>query len=167
MDSLFGLSAITLLSRGGHLDMLYDVEPAPRRPHDIISPPGGRHDHSLLRPRPKARAKWLAGSVEHNPADMIAAAFSEAEARDPLTLGAREATSPRPAVGPRPNRLALDGHNGAERHRQRVGEASGGVGDLRDGRSWVVGGPGLRIHEIHALVRCNGRGHTFAQLPHR
>jgi hypothetical protein len=65
------------------LTCVYDAEPAPRRPHDIIAPPGGRHGHRTLRPRPKAAAKWLAGSVEHDPADMIAAAFSEAEARDP------------------------------------------------------------------------------------
>ena len=34
-------------------------------------------------PGPRATAKWLAGSVEHDPADMIAAAFDQAEARDP------------------------------------------------------------------------------------
>jgi hypothetical protein len=65
------------------LTCVYDAEPAPRRPHDIIAPPGGRAGHRALRPRPKATAKWLAGSVEHDPADMIAAAFSQAEARDP------------------------------------------------------------------------------------
>ena len=62
---------------------VYDAEPSPRRPHDIIAPPGGRHGHRTLRPRPKATAKWLAGSVRHDPASMIAAAFSQAEARDP------------------------------------------------------------------------------------
>jgi hypothetical protein len=65
------------------LTCVYDAEPAPRRPHDIIAPPGGRHGHRRLRPRPRATAKWLAGSVEHDPADMIAAAFDQAEARDP------------------------------------------------------------------------------------
>ena len=65
------------------LTCVYDAEPAPRRPHDIIAPPGGRNGSRTLRPRPKARAKWLAGSVEHDPASMIAAAFSEADARDP------------------------------------------------------------------------------------
>jgi hypothetical protein len=65
------------------LACVYDAEPSPRRPHDIIAPPGGRHGHRALRPRPEARARWLAGSVEHDPAGMIAAAFSEAEARDP------------------------------------------------------------------------------------
>ena len=64
------------------LTCVYDAEPSPRRPHDIIAPPGGRHGHRTLRPRPKATAKWLAGSVEHDPAEMIAAAFSQAEARD-------------------------------------------------------------------------------------
>jgi hypothetical protein len=65
------------------LTCVYDAEPSPRRPHDIIAPPGGRNGHRTLRPRPKATGKWLAGSVEHDPADMIAAAFSQAEARDP------------------------------------------------------------------------------------
>ena len=65
------------------LACVYDAEPAPRRPHDVIAPPGGRHGHRTLRPRPKARAKWLAGSVEHDPAEVIAAAFDQAQARDP------------------------------------------------------------------------------------
>src|SRR5437588_496909 len=46
------------------LTCVYDAEPAPRRTHDVIAPPGGRHGHRTLRPRPKAAAKWLAGSVE-------------------------------------------------------------------------------------------------------
>ncbi len=65
------------------LACVYDAEPAPRRPHDVIAPPGGRHGHRTLRPRPKAKAKWLAGSVEHDPAEVIAAAFDQAQARDP------------------------------------------------------------------------------------
>jgi hypothetical protein len=65
------------------LTCVYDAEPSPRRPHDIIAPPGGRNGHRALRPRPKATAKWLAGSVERDPADMIAAAFDQAGARDP------------------------------------------------------------------------------------
>lgn len=47
------------------------------------APAGDRHGHRALRPRPRAAAKWLAGSVEHDPAEMIAAAFSPTEARDP------------------------------------------------------------------------------------
>lgn len=63
---------------------VYDAEPAPRRPHDVIAPPGGRAGARELRPGPKALAKWLAGSVRKDPAAMIAAAFDEAGARDPL-----------------------------------------------------------------------------------
>jgi hypothetical protein len=65
------------------LACVYDAEPAPRRPHDVIAPPGGRHGSRAIRPSPRARAKWLAGSVEHDPAEVIAATFSQAEARDP------------------------------------------------------------------------------------
>ncbi len=65
---------------------VYDAEPARRRPHDVIAPPGGRHGSRPLRPGPKALAKWLAGSVRKDPADMIAAAFDEAGARDPGRL---------------------------------------------------------------------------------
>ncbi len=62
---------------------VYDAEPAQRRPHDVIAPPGGRHGARPLRPGPKALAKWLAGSVRSDPADMIAAMSGEAGARDP------------------------------------------------------------------------------------
>ncbi len=62
---------------------VYDAEPAKRRPHDVIAPPGGRHGDRRLRPGPKALAKWLAGSVRKDPAEVIAAAFDEAGARDP------------------------------------------------------------------------------------
>jgi hypothetical protein len=65
------------------LACVYDAEPAPRRPHDVIAPPGGRHGCRKPRPGPRARARWLAGSVEHDPAEVIAAAFDQAEARDP------------------------------------------------------------------------------------
>jgi hypothetical protein len=62
---------------------VYDAEPAKRRPHDVIAPPGGRAGARPPRPGPKALAKWLAGSVRKDPAEVIAAAFDEAEARDP------------------------------------------------------------------------------------
>jgi hypothetical protein len=65
---------------------VYDAEPAQRRPHDVIAPPGGRHGTRRLRPGPKARGKWLAGSVRRDPGEVIAAAFDEAEARDPAHL---------------------------------------------------------------------------------
>jgi hypothetical protein len=59
---------------------------AKRRPHDVIAPPDGRRGARRLRPGPRAAAMWLAGSVRKDPAEMIAAAFDEAEARDPLHL---------------------------------------------------------------------------------
>jgi hypothetical protein len=62
---------------------VYDAVPSKRRPHDVIAPPGGRHGTRELRPGPKARGKWLAGSVRRDPGEVIAAAFDEAEARDP------------------------------------------------------------------------------------
>ena len=65
---------------------VYDAEPAPRRPHDIIAPPGGRDGTRALRPGPKARGKWLAGSVRRDPGEVITAAFDEAEARDSAHL---------------------------------------------------------------------------------
>ncbi|MFE0063425.1 ISKra4 family transposase, partial [Streptomyces sp. NPDC059003] len=44
------------------LAAVYDAVPAPRRPHDVIAPPGGRHGQRRLRPGPHAVAKWLYGS---------------------------------------------------------------------------------------------------------
>ncbi|MFL1906037.1 hypothetical protein ACJWDR_44195 [Streptomyces tauricus] len=60
-----------------------DADPAVRRPHDIIATPGGRSTARMPRPGPKAQAKWLTGSVEHDPEHVIAAAFDQAQARDP------------------------------------------------------------------------------------
>lgn len=65
------------------LAVVHDADPAPRRPHDIIAPPGGRATGRVPRKGPKARAKWLTASVEHDADQVIAAAFDEAEARDP------------------------------------------------------------------------------------
>ncbi|MCT9084810.1 ISKra4 family transposase [Streptomyces fulvoviolaceus] len=64
------------------LACVFDADPAPRRPHDIIAPPNGRSGARPPRPGPKARAKWLTGSVIHLPEHTIAAAFDQAEARD-------------------------------------------------------------------------------------
>ena len=52
---------------------VYDAEPAKRRPHDIIAPPGGRTGQREVRPGPKACAKWLTGSVEMDAEQVIAA----------------------------------------------------------------------------------------------
>lgn len=64
------------------LAAVYDAEPAPRRPHDVIAPPGGRSGRRKLRPGPKASAKWLYGSVIDDAPDVIKRAFDQAEARD-------------------------------------------------------------------------------------
>lgn len=65
------------------LAALYDAEPAPRRPHDVIAVPGGRTGERTPRPGPHARGKWLSGSVIHDPDEVIAELFDQAEARDP------------------------------------------------------------------------------------
>jgi hypothetical protein len=65
------------------LATVYDAVPAPRRPHDVIATPGGRSDQRAVRPGPKAQAKWLTGSVRAGPRTVIAAAFDQAQARDP------------------------------------------------------------------------------------
>lgn len=65
------------------LAAVYDADPAPRRPHDIIAVPGGRTGDRTPRPGPHAQHKWLTGSVTKTPAQVIAAAFDQAQARDP------------------------------------------------------------------------------------
>jgi len=65
------------------LATVYDAAPAVRRPHDVIATPGGRLGARGVRPGPHAKAKWLTGSVEKDPDQVIAAAFAQAEARDP------------------------------------------------------------------------------------
>ncbi|MFG2875239.1 hypothetical protein ACGFYU_09560 [Streptomyces sp. NPDC048337] len=65
------------------LAVVHDAEPAIRRPHDIIAPPGGRTGHRTVRKGPVARAKWLTASVREDAETVIAAAFGQAEARDP------------------------------------------------------------------------------------
>ena len=71
---------------------VYDAEPAPRRPHDIITlAKAGKRKHKKKakkkdrkkRPGPKAVRKWLTASVAANAADVIKAVFDQAEARDP------------------------------------------------------------------------------------
>ncbi|MBF8187704.1 hypothetical protein ITP53_18580 [Nonomuraea sp. K274] len=63
--------------------MVYDAEPAPRRPHDVIAVPGGRAVQRPPRARPAAIRKWLCGSIITGPAALIANVFDHAEARDP------------------------------------------------------------------------------------
>ncbi|MGI0054083.1 MAG: ISKra4 family transposase, partial [Thermoplasmata archaeon] len=56
-----------------------DFTPAAREPGDIAAPPARRRAH----PGPQARDKWVSASVTESIEDMIAAAFEEADRRDP------------------------------------------------------------------------------------
>jgi hypothetical protein len=56
-----------------------DFTPAVREPEDIAAPPARR----LAHPGPKARDKWVSASVTESIEDMIAAAYDEADRRDP------------------------------------------------------------------------------------
>ena len=56
-----------------------DFVPAVREPEDIAAPPARRKAH----PGPQARDKWVSASVTESIGDMIAAAFDEADRRDP------------------------------------------------------------------------------------
>ncbi|MEU5431693.1 ISKra4 family transposase [Streptomyces olivoreticuli] len=73
----------TCRKRMATVGVVYDAKPAPRRPHDVITPPGGRPDERERRPGPTARGKWLCGSVVHDAEQVISAVFDHAEARDP------------------------------------------------------------------------------------
>jgi hypothetical protein len=62
---------------------VFDTRPAPRRPHDVIHPPGGRSGQRPARPGPKAENKWCTASLVRPPEQVIADAFDQAHARDP------------------------------------------------------------------------------------
>ncbi|MFI0242222.1 ISKra4 family transposase [Streptomyces sp. NPDC016845] len=65
------------------LGAVYDAEPAPRRPHDVIAPPGKRAGDDTPRPGPLARQKWLCASVRHDAEHVVGQVFAHAQARDP------------------------------------------------------------------------------------
>jgi hypothetical protein len=71
------------------LGTVYDADPAPRRPHDVLAPTITLHatpDDGGGRPRrkgPVARAKWLTGSIATTSQQVIAAVFDQAHQRDP------------------------------------------------------------------------------------
>lgn len=65
---------------------IFDTAPAPRRPHDIVHPPGGRSESRTPRPGPKAERKWCTASVIRPPEQVVSDAFDQAEARDPQHL---------------------------------------------------------------------------------
>jgi hypothetical protein len=70
---------------------VYDAAPVPRTPEEIIATPGQKRKKAQAgkrkkrgKPRePQARNKWLAASVTDDIPAVIAAAFDEAERRDP------------------------------------------------------------------------------------
>jgi hypothetical protein len=68
------------------LGVVYDAAPAPRRPHDVIAVPGGRHGRRQPRPGPRAIGKWLHGSVIRDPGQVVTEVFGQAEARDPAHI---------------------------------------------------------------------------------
>jgi hypothetical protein len=78
----------TRLSRGekanrkrmAEVGCVYDAEPAPRAPEDILRPPQAQ---GPVLPTPKARAKWMTASVVEDAATVVARLFDEAERRDP------------------------------------------------------------------------------------
>ena len=62
-----------------------DFTPAVREPEDIAAPPARRQVH----PGPKARDKWVSASITESIEDMIAAAYDEADRRDPQRVRQR------------------------------------------------------------------------------
>ena len=79
--------------RMAELACVYDAVPVPRTPRDVISTPAQKRrtkkaqaakPKGSQKPRePQARGKWLTASVTHDIPAVIAAAFDEAERRDP------------------------------------------------------------------------------------
>ncbi len=68
------------------LGTVYDAEPAPRTIDDIIADPAGHAEAGAekeRRPGPKARSKWLCGSVNDTAEQVVTAVFDQAQARDP------------------------------------------------------------------------------------
>ena len=79
--------------RMAELACVYDAVPVPRTPQDVISTPAQKRRKNKAqagkpkgrgKPRePQARGKWLTASVTDDIPAVIAAAFGEAERRDP------------------------------------------------------------------------------------
>lgn len=68
--------------RMAELACVYDCEPAPRTPGDIITPPGTPSPAQPADP-PRATGKWLTASVTSDIPAVISDMFDEAERRDP------------------------------------------------------------------------------------
>jgi hypothetical protein len=73
------------------LGAVYDADPAPRRPHDVMTPAITLHAASdgaggaagRRRTGPLATAKWLTGSIAQTSEQVIAQVFNQADQRDP------------------------------------------------------------------------------------
>ena len=69
------------------LGVVYDANPAPRRPHDVLAPAITLHADGAGAARrrrgPVATSKWLTGSIATTPQQVISAVFDHAEQRDP------------------------------------------------------------------------------------
>ncbi|WP_405889456.1 ISKra4 family transposase [Streptomyces sp. NBC_01136] len=66
------------------LGAVWDSPAAPRTVDDVITDPDAEPDpHTERADGPKARNKWLTGSVADTIADVVSAAFDQAEDRDP------------------------------------------------------------------------------------
>ena len=68
--------------RMAELAVVYDAAPVPRTPADVFA----RSDDDKKAPAPVAARKWLTASVVDSAKEVIAAAFDEAERRDPRHL---------------------------------------------------------------------------------
>ena len=72
------------------LGTVYDADPAPRRPHDVMTPaitlhaaPDGAGGGRRRRKGPVATAKWLTGSIATTSEQVISQVFDQADQRDP------------------------------------------------------------------------------------
>jgi hypothetical protein len=72
------------------LGTVYDADPAPRRPHDVMTPaitlhatPDGDRGPRPRRKGPTATSKWLTGSIATGSEQVIAQVFDQAHQRDP------------------------------------------------------------------------------------
>src|SRR6266536_3782104 len=78
------------------LGTVYDADPAPRRPHDVMTPAitlhaapdgaggaGGAGGGRRRRKGPVATAKWLTGSIATTSEQVISQVFDQADQRDP------------------------------------------------------------------------------------
>jgi hypothetical protein len=68
--------------RMAEIAAVYDIDPDPRTPADVLTRSSDDTADDKP-PRPAARGKWLTGSITDPAAEVIAAAFDQAQRRDP------------------------------------------------------------------------------------